>query len=168
MKRKILIYGYGNPGRRDDGLGIAFAEEIDFWTKQAKPESVVTETNYQLNIEDAELISHYDTVIFADASLETIDSFAFTAIHPSPATLEFTMHAVAPAYVVHLCRELFHKNPNAYLMHIKGHEWGVGEGLSEQAMENLDLALDYIKDGLANNCVDFLSNKKNNIFDSVN
>jgi hypothetical protein len=76
------------------------------------------------------------------------------------------MHAVAPAYVVHLCRDLFHKNPNSYLMHIKGHEWGVGEGLSEGAINNLEEALDYIKAGLSNHCVDFLASK-NSIFETV-
>ena len=31
---KILVYGYGNPGREDDGLGIRFAEIIETWDLQ--------------------------------------------------------------------------------------------------------------------------------------
>ncbi|MBN2615867.1 MAG: hydrogenase maturation protease [Bacteroidales bacterium] len=162
MNNKILIYGYGNPGRRDDGLGIAFADEMGKWAKKFFPGSIDTETNYQLNIEDAELISHYDAVVFVDASLENMNSFALTPIEPSPDTLEFTMHAVSPGYVIHLCHDLFQKKPKAYLMHIKGYEWNMQEGLTEQASINLKNALSQLKNALLNN---YIVVGKNHIFD---
>lgn len=165
MNKKILIYGYGNPGRRDDGLGIVFADEMGKWAKEFMPGSMETETNYQLNIEDAELISHYQTVVFADASLESVDSFALTPIDPSPETVEFTMHAVAPGYVIHLCHDLFQKQPKAYLMHIKGYEWDMAEGLTNQAKENLNNALEHLKKALLNNDIEV---GENNIFDTTN
>ena len=31
---RILIYGYGNPGRQDDGLGIRLSEELENWAHQ--------------------------------------------------------------------------------------------------------------------------------------
>lgn len=147
---KILIYGYGNPGRRDDGLGIAFAEQMGNWAKKSMSYPITIETNYQLNIEDAELISHYDTVIFADASQETMDSFALTPIEPAQNTVEFTMHAVAPGYVVHLCQNLFQKTPHAFLLHIKGYEWEMAESLSKAARNNLNLALEHMQNMLVN------------------
>ena len=61
---KILFYGYGNPGRQDDGLGIMFIEQIEQWIKDENLENIETDSNYQLNIEDAEIISHKDFVIF--------------------------------------------------------------------------------------------------------
>ncbi len=69
---KILVYGYGNPGRQDDGLGIELAEEIDRWCSESGITNVQTDTNYQLNLEDAAGIAQYDVVIFADASREDI------------------------------------------------------------------------------------------------
>ncbi|VGO14536.1 hypothetical protein PDESU_03099 [Pontiella desulfatans] len=65
-----LVIGYGNPGRLDDGLGPAFAERI----QGLGLSGVTVESNYQLNIEDAELVSRYDTVVFADASVDAAGS----------------------------------------------------------------------------------------------
>ena len=31
--KKILLYGYGNPGRQDDGLGVLLVEELEKWSK---------------------------------------------------------------------------------------------------------------------------------------
>ena len=58
---KILVYGYGNPGRQDDGLGIFLAEEVE----KRNLLSVTVDTNYQLNAEDALLASEFDVVLSA-------------------------------------------------------------------------------------------------------
>jgi len=65
---KTLVYGYGNPGRQDDALGILLAERVERWLTMHPVEGVVTDSNYQLNIEDAATIAAFDRVIFADAS----------------------------------------------------------------------------------------------------
>ncbi|MEE8441655.1 MAG: hypothetical protein V3S41_08045 [Spirochaetia bacterium] len=69
---KILIYGIGNPGRQDDGLGALLVEEIQRAVGSTTPTGADHEfsfdANYQLNIEDAEAISRHDIVVFADAS----------------------------------------------------------------------------------------------------
>jgi Ni,Fe-hydrogenase maturation factor len=33
---KILVYGFGNPGRQDDGLGIFFVNEFEKWVLKKK------------------------------------------------------------------------------------------------------------------------------------
>lgn len=154
---KLLLYGYGNPGRQDDGLGIALAEKIDEWAKERFPGKVDVDTNYQLNIEDAEKISHYQLVIFADASQESIESFSFTPVKPSKATIEFTMHAMSPSYIVHLSQDLFQQQPDCFLLHIKGYEWEMKEGLSEDATINLQTSLQFLKRKIET----VLSNTKN-------
>ncbi|MBE0651013.1 MAG: hydrogenase maturation protease [Bacteroidales bacterium] len=142
---KLLLYGYGNPGRQDDGLGIVLAEEMYEWAVDRFPGKVDVDTNYQLNIEDAEKISQYQMVIFADASQENIETFTFTPVSPSKATIEFTMHAMSPAYIVHLCQDLFQLQPECFLLHIKGYEWEMKEGLTENAEKNLHSSLDFLK-----------------------
>ncbi len=136
--KKILVYGYGNPGRQDDGLGVHCAKRVKEWAEKHFPEAIDVDMNYQLNIEDAEKISHYDEVIFADASAEDIIEFAFTTLKPSKAQLEFSMHAMAPAYVLYLCHTLFGKQPKSHLLHIRGYEWGMKEELTGKAKQNLD------------------------------
>lgn len=155
---KLLLYGYGNPGRQDDGLGIVLAEKIDVWAKERFPGRVDVDTNYQLNIEDAEKISHYQMVIFADASEESIESFKFTPVEPSQKTIEFTMHAMSPSYIVHLCNDLFQQQPDCFLIHIKGYEWDMKEGLSENANSNLQTSMQFLKRKIET----VLSNTKNN------
>ena len=31
---RILFYGYGNPGRQDDALGIHFIDQMEIWIKE--------------------------------------------------------------------------------------------------------------------------------------
>jgi len=141
---RVLIYGYGNPGRQDDGLGIRLADRLEEWAALNGLENIAFENNYQLNIEDAEAISNQDLVIFADASEEEIDNFCFSKVD-GKGKLSFTTHAASPGYIVKLCQELFHKEPCVFLLHIKGYEWNFKEGISARALENLDLAIEYLK-----------------------
>ena len=66
---KTLVYGIGNVGRQDDGLGIRLIQRLSDRIKElGKDETLVLESNYQLSIEDALLISTFDVAIFIDAS----------------------------------------------------------------------------------------------------
>jgi len=148
--KKILFYGYGNPGRQDDALGILFVDEMEKWIQAQKLENISFETNYQLNIEDAEEISNYDLVIFSDASMEPIKGFEFSRVESSDAQVEFTMHAVSVSFVVDLCYKMFNKVPKAFLVHLKGYEWDLDfdKGLTERAAKNLKDSLDFMKEKL--------------------
>ena len=144
--KSILIYGYGNPGRQDDGIGNEFVEIIEKWIAENGIKNVYTDSNYQLNIEDADTISSKDIVVFVDATIEEIDDFYIDRVNPSDAKVEFTMHAVSSAFVVNLCNEIYGKFPECYLIHIKGYEWDFAEGLTDKAKENMLKAVEYVKE----------------------
>lgn len=146
---QILVYGYGNPGREDDGLGIELVKRLENWSKLSGLKGIEFDSNYQLNIEDAGIISEKDVVIFADASNEEIDDFIFTEVS-GESEVSFTTHAASPGYIVKLCTDLFGKSPRVYLMHIKGYQWEFRESISEKAENNLQKAFDFIKDYLVN------------------
>ncbi len=146
--KKILLYGYGNPGRMDDGLGNVFINEITAWINDKGIENIQVDSNYQLNIEDAEAISIQDIVIFIDASQENIEDFVITKVNPSDAKIEFSMHAVSTAYILSLCEKIYKKSPETYLIHIKGYEWDFAEILTEKAAANLNKALNFLKEKL--------------------
>lgn len=142
----ILIYGYGNPGRTDDGVGIAFTERIN---AQRYP-AVSTESNYQLNAEDALAISENDIVVFVDASQkETVEHFRFYAIEPAH-EITFTTHAMMPQSIVALCQELYGRKPDAYMLEIRGYAWEMSEQLSSAAGINLDKAFGFMNKLLEN------------------
>jgi hydrogenase maturation protease len=140
---KILLYGYGNPGRQDDGLGILVTQKIEAWAKENQMTSVVTDTNYQLNIEDAYNLNEYDKVIFADASTENIKDYKFCQLKPilNP---RFSMHSVSPEFVIGLCQEIYNDIPDAYLLHVKGYEWDFMSELSRKANQNLSSAFQFL------------------------
>jgi len=144
---RILVYGYGNPGRQDDGAGVLLAEKLEQWLQERNLEQVNTDFNYQLNLEDAAGIAEYDLVIFADASRENVESFRMEPLVASD-RVEFTMHAVSPAFILHLAREVFDREPQAYLLHIRGYEWEFMEGITGRANKNMTLALQFIQDFL--------------------
>ncbi len=134
-EEKLLIYGIGNVGRQDDGLGIRLVEILE---GASLPSSVTLESNYQLNIEDALLISDYDVVLFVDASMEQSDleSFSIRGVYPS-AHASFSTHEMSIEGVLALCEELYNKKPRTFLLALKGYEWGISEEMSQGARENL-------------------------------
>ena len=149
-KPKILIYGYGNPGRQDDGVGVMLSEEIERWLRDEEISCVDTDSNYQLNLEDAAEITNFETVIFADASHADIPGILFEKLHPSP-SVEFTMHAVSPAFILHMCGEVFDHVPEAYLLHIKGYSWEFMQELTPEARQNLEKAIAFVKQFIGQN-----------------
>ena len=153
MKRQkelpgILVYAYGNPGRQDDGLGNRLIVELAEWAGKEGLENIQFESNYQLNIEDALLISEKDIVIFADASTAGMEGNRLSRVRPSGTRSEFTMHSSSPAFILALCMELYGKEPLTWLLEIGGYEWDLREGLSEGAQENLRKALEFMKERL--------------------
>ncbi len=144
QRKRVLIYGYGNPGRQDDALGNEMVNKVQEWIEEHHLGCMETDSNYQLNIEDAEKISEWEIVVFVDASKEGIHEYKYCKIHPQEDKVEFTMHAVSPAYVLHLSETLFNKKPQAYILGIKGFEWELEEGLSANAKLNLEQAFQFL------------------------
>ncbi len=142
---KLLIYGYGNPGREDDGLGIACTEKLETWARQKKLKGFSFDMNYQLNIEDALEIAQYDAVLFIDASTEPIDDFMVSEVKASD-KVNFTMHTASPSYIKYLCKQMYQAEPLVYLIHIKGYQWSMKEGLTKKAASNLKKTLSYLQE----------------------
>jgi hydrogenase maturation protease len=136
---KILVIGYGNPGRRDDGLGPAFADAVE---KLSLP-GIKVECNYQLSVEDAHEVASHDFVVFADASAEGQEPFSFEYVEPM-ARVSFSTHSLAPSAVVALARELFGAETNAYLLGVRGYIFDeFGESLTPKAASNLSAAVGF-------------------------
>jgi len=143
----MLLIGIGNSSRRDDGLGWAFLDKI----KMQKAPDVELIYKYQLNIEDAEVISETDSVIFIDAfSGELENGFSFENCNPVD-SFEFTTHALSPGVIVSLCKNLYDIKPEAYILKIQGFEWELKKGLSKLADRNLQKALDFYVNEVKNN-----------------
>ena len=91
-------------------------------------------------VEDADLISSYETVFFVDANKTTLnEGFSIERLYPSE-NVAFSTHAVPPNQILNLCENIYHKKPKAYLIKIQGFEWNFKIGLTKKASENLKSA----------------------------
>ncbi|MFW6226572.1 MAG: hydrogenase maturation protease [Bacteroidota bacterium] len=149
MAPKILIYGYGNPGRQDDSLGIMLTEELEKWCKEKNLTNVKTDMNYQLNIEDVITVSQSEIVFFVDASREAIGAYKISEVVPTD-KVNFTMHEVSPGYIIELCNNFYGYAPQSWLLQIKGYEWNFMEPLSSKAKQNLTKCSAFLKNCIEN------------------
>jgi len=135
----ILLIGFGNPGRLDDGLGPAFAERVE----QMNLPGVVVDSDYQLTVEDGAAVAEHAVVIFADASTNCKEPYSFEKIEPEP-TMSFSSHSISPQAVLGLAHDLFKAKTRGYLLGIRGYEFDeFGQKLSGHAKKNLDKAVDF-------------------------
>ena len=137
----LLVFGYGNPGRGDDGLGPAIAERIEMLERP----DILVETPMQLNIEDAALVAEAGSVLFIDADVSLQAPFRLREAGPA-GRIEFTSHAMSPETLLAVCADCFVPPPPAWVLGIRGTAFDFAEGLSREAAENAERALRFILD----------------------
>jgi hydrogenase maturation protease len=137
---RVLVLGYGNPGRQDDGLGPAAAAEIE---KLDWPGVTVCD-NYQLVIEDAIDIAEHDVVWFVDAARTGAEPYEVCTLSPA-FDIAFTSHLVKPEALLAIAGQYCGKSPEAYLLGIRGYDFEFLEGLTDRASSNLAQAVALIR-----------------------
>ena len=140
--KTTMIFGIGNSARQDDGLGWAFLDNIE------KQNNFIGELHYryQLNIEDAETVSNAEQVIFVDAYVGKQDENCVFEECKLNGDITFTTHALNPEAIMALCKDVYAKQPKAYVLKIKGQAWELGEGLTKNAQQNLKEAINLISE----------------------
>jgi hydrogenase maturation protease len=138
---KVLVLGYGNPGRLDDGLGPALAEAVE----EMQLPDVTADADYQLQPEDALRIAEASVVVFADAAVEGPEPFFFRPIEPRPGAT-FTTHHLDPEGLLAMAEETLGARTEAYVLGIRGYEFDeFGENLSSRGRENLGAAIRFLE-----------------------
>ncbi|MGV8935671.1 MAG: hydrogenase maturation protease [Allorhizobium sp.] len=146
----MLLIGYGNLGRGDDGLGPAFTDRIE----QRNLPLLAIDTDYQLTVDHALAVASAGQVIFADALIGDSRPFTFTRI-AAGTDADLSSHSLTPAGVLSLAATLFGGKPEAHVLGISGYDFGeVKEGLSAEALRNLALAEAFFVDWYASADVD--------------
>ncbi len=170
---KILILGYGNPGRGDDALGPLLVEELErrraasvrtahdaaaagetpgdepsFATPAVAAPAVDLVWSYELAAEHAYDLSQHDLVICVDAARRQAEGVRLRSVRPSR-SVTFSTHTMTPASVLALARELYRAKPHVYLLTIRGYRWGLREGLSPGAEINIAAAVKTIEEIVA-------------------
>lgn len=133
----LLLIGYGNPGRGDDGLGPKFVERV----ARLPLAGLTFLTDYQLSPDHVLAVAEAERVIFADAMIAGEEPYLFEPIQPRQDE-DVASHSLTPSAVLGLATVLYGRSPEAFVMGITGYDFDeVKEGLSAAAIANLDLAV---------------------------
>ncbi|TNB46257.1 hydrogenase maturation protease [Martelella lutilitoris] len=132
----MLLIGYGNQGRGDDGLGPALA----FRLENRRLPGLAIDIDYQLTVDHALAVSKAGCVVFADASVACANPFTFATAKAAEAA-DIASHSLSPEAILALSQTLYGRAPHAFVLGIAGTVFGdIREGLSATARYNLDCA----------------------------
>jgi hydrogenase maturation protease len=133
---KLLLFGYGNPGRGDDALGPELIARI----AKMQLAEVECQNDMQLQVEHVTDLDGCDQVLFVDADMSCAEPFEFYQIAAAKDD-SYTSHAMSPFALLHAYRQTYNIDaPPAFLLRIRGYDFGLGDPLSAQASANLQAA----------------------------
>jgi hydrogenase maturation protease len=135
--KPLLVFACGNPSRGDDALGPEFIQRLS----QALASTTLATrveclTDFQLQIEHATDLHGRERVLFVDACVASCE----VSLQPVRAvtTPGYTTHAMTPAAVLAVYSQVYATAPpTSVQLALRGHEFELGSGLSEQAGKNL-------------------------------
>ena len=152
--KKLLIIGYGNPDREDDGvawhilraltikLGLAFPASYE----DEFPEYALLDFAFHLQLtpEMAEDISAYQYVCFVDAHTGNIPApIRLTNVESEFQASPFTHH-LTPQSRISMCETIYGKKPDAALLSVLGHRFLFSRQLSEETAQLVPQAVELI------------------------
>src|ERR1039458_9151480 len=136
----LLVIGYGNTLRRDDGAGPKVADAV---AALALP-GVRSLACPLLTPELADPISRARVAIFVDAAVDAPREVQLRMLAPAD-TSQIMAHAASPATLLALARDVFGHAPEAWWLTIPAEDLGIGEELSPLAQRGLEIAVAEIK-----------------------
>lgn len=140
--KKLLILGYGNPDREDDGVAWHILNALITKLGLPAPESYEDEFpesasigfrfHLQLTPEIAEDLGAYEHVCFVDAHTGQIpEPVRLIEVRSEFQASPFTHH-LTPQSLLSLCETLYEKKPESVLLSVLGHRFLFSRELSEE------------------------------------
>lgn len=133
---KLLLFGYGNPGRGDDALGPELIGRI----AQLHLADVECQNDMQLQVEHVTDLAACKRVLFIDADISCAEPFDLSEISAVKDD-SYTSHAMSPTALLHAYGQVYGKDaPPAFLLRIRGYDFELGDLLTVKASANLEAA----------------------------
>lgn len=136
----LLVIGYGNMLRSDDGAGPRVAEAVE----TLRLPQVRVLACQQLTPELAEPISRAGRVVFVDAAVDVPKGTRLRPLAPND-SFQIMAHAADPRTLLALARDVFGRAPEAWWLTIPAAKLDFGDGLSPTARRGLAQAVRKIK-----------------------
>jgi hydrogenase maturation protease len=154
--KKLLLLGYGNPDREDDGVAWHILRALTLNLGLDSPESYEDEFpefaridfvfHLQLTPEMAEDISAYEYVCFVDAHTGNIpEPVRLIDVASKFQASPFTHH-LTPQSLLSLCETIYEKKPEAALLSVLGHRFLFSRQLSGETARLVPQAVQLICD----------------------
>ena len=124
----VLVIGYGNELRGDDGLGPRLAGAIE----ELRLPGVQVITCQQLTPELAEPISHSDAVVFVDAAVDAAQAVQVRWLAAATRG-QASAHTSDPGVLLGIAQQLFGRSPPGWWITVPAFELGFRLGLSDRA-----------------------------------
>ncbi len=124
---RILVIGYGNPLRSDDGIGWRVAEELQSHIESSRVEVIKC---HQLAPELAEKFRDTALVVFVDAAAEGSPGvWNHQRLCAANSSAVFS-HGPTPAALLALAADIYGASPEVHLFTVCGSSFGYGECFS--------------------------------------
>lgn len=153
---RVLIVGYGNADRQDDGVAwhiltrlaqnlgqpVPAAPEDGFF-----PEGKEVDLWYVLQLvpEMSEDFAQYERICFVDAHTGNIaEEIMLQPVEASPAASAFTHH-LTPAACLALTEAIYDKKPEARLLSVRGYQFEFTRELSPKTSALVNRAIDLLE-----------------------
>jgi hydrogenase maturation protease len=132
----ILVIGYGNTLRGDDGVGPRAVETLS----GMELPGVRTLLCHQLAPEHAAPLSRANIAIFVDAAADGSKEVQWRKLEPARGA-QVSAHAADPRSLLALARDVFGHSPEAWWVTIPAYRMEFGEDLTPQARQGLEAAV---------------------------
>lgn len=149
IEAELLVIGYGNSLRRDDGVGPRVAEAI----AELNLPGVRTLDCQLLSPELADPIARARRVVFVDAAVDEMDGVKFRKLVPGDTT-QLMAHAADPRTMLALARDVFGRSPEAWWLTIPAMQLGFGMDYSPETEAGFHTAVTEIQCLAAEFCAD--------------
>jgi len=136
VETEILVIGYGNTLRGDDGVGPRVAEAVG----KLRLPGVRTLICALLTPELADPISRTKKVIFVDAAVDASKEVQWRELEPHE-TSQLMAHAADPRTMLALARDVFGRVPEAWWLTIPAVDLGFREDFSPAVQRDFAAAL---------------------------
>ena len=133
------LIGYGNPHRRDDGLGRYVVDGLcDEFHSTGR---MAFCSLHQLDPVLVEELQLAELIILVDATVEDLEGgVRWTKVRPGIEISSWATHHLKPSTLLGLLQAFYHRSPPTWLVSVQGSDFGFGEGLSPETKEAADRA----------------------------
>jgi len=150
---RVLVCGYGNPFRTDDGAGHILAPLIgEFF--ESRGEDVDVRLEHQPLPEQAVEFDEYDLLVFADARVPgscSGEGFVIEELSPNPALEGLNIHSAGPGWLMALASNIGVAPSPALLVSVEGESFDFGDNLTAECLSRVEKALHSLEEWFGKN-----------------